>query len=108
MSDLLRITGREIKPYVTENEGVNTVKAQDEQILMLTDSERIQLQDQMRKVCLPGIQIQANIVIARIVTTRIGYNTIRSRTAKFKTPFLGYLPENCVIKSSCAQTYTIY
>ena len=53
------------------------------------------------------IPIQVNIVIARIVTARIGYSTIRSWTPKFYTPFLGSLPENCVIKASC-YTYTIY
>ena len=44
------------------------------------------------------LHIQANIVIAQIVTTQIGYNTIRLWTPKCKTPFVGYFPENRVFK----------
>ena len=48
MSDLLIITGR-------EKVGGNV---HDEQCLVLSGEERMQLQDQMRKVCLSEIQIE--------------------------------------------------
>ena len=51
--------------------------------------------------------IQVNIVIAQIVTAQIGYSTIRSWTLTIHNPFLGFLPENRVIKASC-YAYMIY